>query len=383
MTPDLWLIGTIFAALFGACVGSFLNVCIYRIPLDLSVAHPRSHCMNCQKLIPWYWNIPILSYFMLRGRCRYCKAPFSFRYAFVELLTALLFVLVCAAFPPGDAAPILGFVRLPSVASVPVAWLFLSGLIIGTFVDFDHYIIPDSVTIGGAVAGILVSAVVPEIHGVALWWEGLARAALGAVVGFALLYAVVLLGKLAFGRKRVVLDPPQALSFVRTEADRVVLRLGDEEMPWDELFYRATDRWIFECTTVGVAGRPPSATRAVLSQEGLDVEGTRVALADLPGVSATVASYVYPREAMGFGDVKLMAAVGAFLGWKATLFALIAASLFGTIVGVTLIALGRRQLGSRLPFGPYIALGAVVWLFWGPRIVSAYLNLFLPPETFL
>jgi leader peptidase (prepilin peptidase)/N-methyltransferase len=121
----------------------------------------------------------------------------------------------------------------------------------------------------------------------------------------------------------------------------------------------------------------------VLSQEGLDAEGTRVALADLPGVSATVASYVYPREAMGFGDVKLMAAVGAFLGWKATLFALIAASLFGTVVGVTLIALGKRQLGSRLPFGPYIALGAVVWLFWGPHIVSAYLNLFLPPETFL
>jgi leader peptidase (prepilin peptidase)/N-methyltransferase len=283
MSPDLWLIGTLFAALFGACIGSFLNVCIYRIPLDLSVARPRSHCMACQTLIPWYWNIPVLSYFMLGGRCRVCKTPFSFRYALVELLTAFLFVLVCVAYPPANTAPILGFVRLPSLAAVPVMWLFLSGLIIGTFVDFDHYIIPDSVTIGGTLVGLVVSALVPELHGAAVWWGGLKASAIGAALGFGLLEAIAVLGKLAF-----------------------------------------------------------------------------------------------KKDAMGFGDVKLMAAIGAFLGWQAVLFAIIASSLFGTIVGVALIAMGKRQLGSRLPFGPYLALGAAVWVFWGPRIVAGYLNLLMP-----
>lgn len=283
LPADLWRIATVFAGLFGACIGSFLNVCIYRIPMDLSVVTPRSFCMKCQRTIPWYFNIPVLSYFMLRGKCRYCKAPFSFRYAFVELLTALLFILVCAAFPPAGTAPILGMRPLPSLASVPVLWLFISGLIIGTFVDFDHYILPDSVTLGGMAAGLVVSALAPELHGAGTVWGGLKASGIGLVAGFASLQSIAFLGSKAF-----------------------------------------------------------------------------------------------KKEAMGFGDVKLMGAIGAFLGWQAVVFAIVASSFFGTLVGLTLILAGKSKLGSRLPFGPYIALAGLVWVFWGPKLVDAYLRLFMP-----
>lgn len=378
MPPDLWLIGTVFAALFGACIGSFLNVCIYRIPLDLSVATPRSHCFSCGKLIPWYHNLPVLSYFLLRGRCHACKATFSFRYAFVELLTACLFVLVCVAYPPMNAEPILGIVRLPSLAAIPVVWVFISGLILGTFVDFDHYIIPDSVTIGGTAAGVVLSAVVPELQGADVWWRGLANSALGAVVGFAVLYAIMLLGKAAFGRKRVTLEAPTVLSFVAQDAAGPALRLGDDVTPWDELFYRPSDRWRIECSSAALGERQWSNITVVLRAQSLEIEGQRHPRTEAAAFTAQVVAYTYPREAMGFGDVKLMAALGAFLGWKAVLFAVIASSLFGTIVGVALMAMGKRQLGSKLPFGPYIALAGIVWVFWGPKLVAGYLNLFLP-----
>lgn len=284
LTPDLWLIGTLFAGLFGACVGSFLNVCIYRIPRDLSVIAPRSFCTSCGRTIPWYLNLPVVSYFLLRGRCRFCGARFSFRYALVELLTAALFVVGCLAYPPAGAVPPLGMQALPSLRAVPLYWLFASGLLLGTFVDFEHYILPDSVTLGGMAAGVLLSALAPELHGAASAAEGLKASLLGLAAGFGLLQAVAAVGRKAFR-----------------------------------------------------------------------------------------------KEAMGFGDVKLLGALGAFLGWRAVLFVLVAASLFGTVVGLALIALGKRRLGSRLPFGPYLALGGLVWVFWGPRLLAAYLSLFRLP----
>ena len=190
LTPDLWLFGAVFAAVFGAMVGSFLNVCIYRIPLDQSVVRPRSHCMSCGKLIPWYHNLPVASYFILRGKCAYCKAPFGFRYAAVELLTAFLFVAVwCMSPPAGTAAPF-GLRTLLSPAEAPVWCLFLAGLIIATFVDFDHFIIPDSVSIGGMIAGLALCALVPTIHGEELWWRGALFSAFGLLAGFVPLYAL-------------------------------------------------------------------------------------------------------------------------------------------------------------------------------------------------
>src|SRR5687768_11954179 len=132
-----------FALVLGAVVGSFLNVCIYRMPLDLSVNEPRrSSCPACKKQLKWHQNVPLLSWLFLRGRCANCESRIAFRYFAVELVTALLFLAVWLQFPWQVAL---------------AYWLFVSLLIVGTFIDFEHFIIPDEVTIGGTIAGILAS----------------------------------------------------------------------------------------------------------------------------------------------------------------------------------------------------------------------------------
>ena len=133
---------------FGACIGSFLNVVIYRLPAEKSIVHPGSHCA-CGAPIAWYDNLPILSWFILGGRARCCGRPYSFRYAFVELLTAGLFLACWLLFPPAKAI---------------CGMLFLSILIAATFIDLDHFIIPDVFTIGAAIAGVALSIFVPALH---------------------------------------------------------------------------------------------------------------------------------------------------------------------------------------------------------------------------
>jgi leader peptidase (prepilin peptidase)/N-methyltransferase len=299
------------------------------------------------------------------------------RYALVELLTALLFVLACVAFPPVGQTPLFGMIRLPSLASVPVLWVFMSGLVIGTFVDFDHFILPDSVTIGGTAAGLVFSALLPELHGEAVWWRGLMMSGCGAVAGFAVLFAIAEIGKLTFGRKRVVPPEPLSLSFSKAEdAKEPSLRLGDEDSPWEELFWRRTDRWLFECDTARLDVREWHGVTAVLHSEGLRIGDEQFSVDEVESFEATVKAYTFPREAMGFGDVKLMAAIGAFWGWQSTLFTVMAAALLGTVVGVALIVLGKRQLGSRLPFGPYLAMGSLLWVFWGSRLLEAYMMMY-------
>ena len=137
------------AAVFGAMVGSFLNVCIYRIPAGKSIVTPGSHCA-CGQPIAWHDNIPVLSWFILRGKARCCGRAYSFRYAFVELLTALLFLACWLLFPPAKAA---------------CGMLFMSVLIAATFIDLDHMIIPDVCTIGAGLLGVLLSFLVPVLHG--------------------------------------------------------------------------------------------------------------------------------------------------------------------------------------------------------------------------
>jgi len=267
----------LFATFFGACVGSFLNVCIYRIPRDESVVKPRSHCPNCGMMIPWHQNIPVISWLALRGNCAECKKPISFRYTLVELLTAMLFL---AVFMKWAMPAQLHMMPIPHFAIVPIYWLILGGFILGTFVDFEHFIIPDSVTIGGMIAGPILSALVPQLHNQTTWWQGLTRSSIGLLAGFGLLFLIAELG-------------------------------------------------------------------------------TRI----------------FKKEAMGFGDVKLMGAIGAFFGWQAVLFTVFASSLLGSIAGVLLIAFGGIKMQSRIPFGPYICASATIWMFWGNQILNAYLNL--------
>ena len=275
----------------GSCIASFLNVCIWRLPRNESVVRPASHCPNCNAAIKWYQNIPILSYVALRGKCANCHKPISMRYTIVELLGGVLFLAAYlqwampAAF--GDV-PIAGLRPLFSLACVPVYWLVISGLILGSFIDLEHFYLPDRVTIGGMLLGVPASVLLPELQMEKAWLDALYWS----------------LGGLAFG-----------------------------------FFFF----W---------------------------------------GMGALF-SRIFKKDALGFGDVKLMGAVGAFFGPTAVLFVLIVSSVVGSIVGIALIIRGRAKLGgfTAVPYGPFIAVATLVWMFWGPRLVNLYINLLAPSAS--
>src|SRR5215831_18261641 len=178
---------------FGCMVGSFLNVCIHRMPLGMSIVTPPSHCPHCQYAIPWYLNIPLVTWLALGGRCRNCGAPISPRYFIVELLTGLSFLGCWLAF--GKASPVLAIIYA----------VFVAGLIVATFIDFEHFIIPDEITYGGMAVGFLCSFLFPLLHGQGMLLLGMKRSALGIAVGAGLIYGILRLGKLLFGRLRVQL----------------------------------------------------------------------------------------------------------------------------------------------------------------------------------
>lgn len=249
---------SILAFIFGACIGSFLNVCIYRIPAGASIVHPGSSCPRCKTMIPFYDNIPILSYLMLTGKCRNCRTPIAIRYPLVELLTGL-FALACI------------LVFGPTLHGL-VSFIFIATLIVVAFIDLDHRIIPDSISLPGIPIFFLAALAVPTVT-----WQA---SALGILSGGGSLFAVA---------------------------------------------------WGYQLMT--------------------------------------------GREGMGGGDIKLLAMIGAMIGWQGILFTLFAASAIGTIVG--LLAMIRSGKGMRLaiPFGPFLSLGAVIYLFYGRALIYWYINL--------
>lgn len=298
----------IFSFIFGAVIGSYLNVFIYRVPMGLSTVKPGSHCFSCKAPIRWYNNLPIISYFMLRGKCPDCGARFSIRYAMVELLTGLLFAAVWWTWSQSALQPPLGVVL--------VHLFIVAALVAGSFIDLDHFILPDRITIGGIAVAPFVSALVPALHGQEHWLTAAMSSILGIGAGYWVLKSVAGLGEM-----------------------------------------------------------------------------------------------IFKQEAMGEGDVKLLAALGGFFGWQGGVFSLVAGAVVGAILGVGIILFRRKpkpvQAGDetdgtpgpgrivpgpmisaqllsavhgrhrlRLPFGPFIALGAVVWILGGWKIWEFYFSLF-------
>ncbi|MCW5553541.1 MAG: prepilin peptidase [Verrucomicrobiae bacterium] len=337
----------------GCMVGSFLNVCIYRMPLGLSVISPPSHCPHCRYSIPWYLNIPLVTWLWLRGQCRNCRAPISPRYFLVELLTGVTFLVCWLVFGPKSA-----FLALVYAG-------FLAGLIAATFIDFEHFIIPDEITIGGAVVGFLCSFILPALHGEPSLTGGMKQSVLGILMGAGLIYGILRLGKLMFGRQKLELPGNTRILFSET-----ALHLPDKDIPYEELFYRQSDVIAIQAQTVELVDRCYRDVRVRLSPKRLLIGDEEFNPEEVPHLEAVSAEIVLPREAMGLGDVKFMAAIGAFLGWQAVVFSLVISSLIGSLVGVALIVMRRREWSSRLPYGPYIALAAVIWLFAGKRIVG-------------
>lgn len=249
--------GLVLFFVLGAIVGSFLNVCIHRIPRDRSIIQPGSCCPACNAPIKFYDNIPFLSYLILRGRCRKCGKTISVRYLLVELIAAVLFPLLYVVFG-------LSF-------DLPVALAFLCLLIVISFIDLDFRIIPDTLSLGGLLLGIALSFFRPYFS----WIDSL----LGVLVGGGVLYAI-----------------------------------------------------------------------------------------------AKLYEIVRKAEGMGGGDIKLLAMIGSFCGVKGVVFSLISGSFLGTIVGVPLMLIKREGTKYALPFGPFLSLGALVYMLAGSDLIHAFFN---------
>ena len=273
MTRELTFILGFFSFGLGACIASFLNVVIWRVPRGESIVSPPSHCPNCNAPIRWWQNIPILSWLALRGKCANCRAAISPRYILIELLGGVLFL---AAF-----LHMLKFGLPPHF--LVVYWIWIALMIVGSFIDFDHQLLPDFVTVGGMALGLVANAYDSFFFWGKIYWENYLLYCVGGLaVGFGLLWLV---------------------------------------------------RWL--------------------------------------------GSKAFKREAMGMGDVFLMGAVGALFGPVAVLFTLILSSVFGSVVGVGMILLSKAKLGKfvAIPYGPYICLGCLAWMFVGPELVVWYLKL--------
>jgi leader peptidase (prepilin peptidase)/N-methyltransferase len=237
-----------FAFIFGAAIGSFLNVCIFRLPAETSIVKPRSQCPHCKHPLRYYDNIPLISFFFLRGKCRDCGGAISWRYPLVELITALLALLL--------------FIKFGLTLKFLVFFIFIAVLIVITFIDLDHQIIPDILTLPGIPIFFLAAIFLVKIP----WMEAL----IGLLIGGGVLLAIA---------------------------------------------------FVYELLT--------------------------------------------KREGMGGGDIKLLAMIGGFLGWKSLIFILLFSSLAGAIVGITAMIIKKQDMKYAVPFGPFLSAAAVAYLFWG------------------
>ena len=353
----------VVAFVLGAVIGSFLNVSIYRLPRDLSVNKPRrSFCPNCRAPIPWQQNVPLLSWLWLRGRCAQCGAKIAFRYFGVELLTALLFLAVWEFFP----------------WQIAIAyWVFVAILIVATFVDLEHFIIPDQVTIGGTIVGIIASFLVPELMGADSRIVALVRAVLAAALGYVILWIVLEGGKIAFGKKRIELDAPTPFNWTR-HGDDAEFVVGEERSLWSDYFARERDRLVLHCDEAKIDQRAFGPDVLEFHYNRVRVREEEFVLDTVDQISGVARELEIPREAMGRGDLKFLAAIGAFLGWRGVLFSIFAGSVAGSLVGLATLLVGKRVWSAKLPFGPYLAFGAVIWMFFGEKFIRWYLQLISP-----
>ncbi len=335
----------------GCIVGSFLNVCIHRLPLGMSIVTPPSHCPHCKYSIPWYLNIPLVTWLALRGRCKNCGTPISPRYFLVEFLTGLMFLASWQTF--GDPAH-----QYPSMPLALVYAVFAAGLICATFIDFEHFIIPDEITFGGIGVGLIASFFLPSLQNASAMWSGLSRGVLGAVAGAGIVYGFSRLGKWMFGRQRFKWPGGARIIFTET-----CLHLPDKEIAYEEIFYRKTDTIVLQARTAELVDRGYENVTIKISPGALTIGDEQLKPDDVPHLEAESDGIVLPREAMGLGDVKFMAAIGAFVGWPGVVFSLFASAMIGLAVYVPLVLGGRREWSSRMPYGPYIAMAAALWIF--------------------
>lgn len=351
------------------------------MPRGLSVNKPkRSFCPSCKYQIPWTSNLPLFTWIFQRGKCGNCGSPIAVRYVLVEFLTGLLFLGVWWRVSSGQWA------QVPSqwVLFFPLS-VFVAMLVVATFIDFEFFEIPDEITIGGTMAGIVFSLGLPQMHGQA-WgdWMGHLRAmgwsVVGALSGFVLLWLVSLLGKVAFGKKTKSFKEPTAFTWKR-EGDVAHLEVGGEKLEWMDLFATEKDVLLMDCASLTLEGVSKTDYTLGSKYETLEVDGKAYDLNQVETFTGTVRKLSWKRDAMGFGDVKFIACIGAFLGWQAVLFTVMASSVIGAVIGGIPLLIGKREWSAKIPFGPYLSLGALLWIFYGPELVGWYLSLNAAPDA--
>jgi leader peptidase (prepilin peptidase)/N-methyltransferase len=364
----------------GAGIGSFLNVVVYRLPLGISVNNPkRSFCPSCKKQIPWYQNLPLFSWVLLRGKCASCASKIPFRYFFVELLTACVFYAVFLKFRGSWDT------RLEWGDVVLLYWIFTALLIAGTFIDIDHFILPHEITFGGLAVGLLGGFLVPEAvlenslsDGDRT--RGFLAALTGACIGGSLLWCVVQLGKLAFGRIKKSFEKPTPWSVTQpNDQEPPLFEIAEDKLTWHDLFFRPTDRLMLTCTALTVNERTFGPAKLEIREDKLKVqpdtgESVGFAFEKVTKLEGQATFVLIPREAMGYGDIFLLAMIGSFLGWQAVLFTIFAASVLGTLFAVIPRIFGKTEWSNKIPFGPYLAGGAMIWLFYGRQFADWYLG---------
>ena len=359
------------AFLLGAAIGSFLNVAIYRLPRGLSVNKPkRSFCPMCNNDIPWYRNIPLATWLIQRGQCASCQCKIPFRYFAVELLTAVIFLVMwlCFLAPPGEAL---------------FYMLMMAMLIVIVFIDAELMLIPLQVTWMGTALGLIAAYFFQHHLGVDGWKDGVFASLKGFAAGFGGLWAVVLLGKLAFGKKKMEYEGEVEWMLREAEDENDIEQelcfvIDGEAHGWSDLFYRASDKLLIDGSDFTIDGEIKAGTQLTIKGETIELDGKTYGIEELKSLSGKATKVTIPREAMGMGDVYLMGMLGACLGWQSVIFTIFAACLFSIVLAI----IGKLGFGSRLPFGPSLAFGAVCWIFWGWMTWDWYLGLMSAPVLY-
>ncbi|MBQ8375722.1 MAG: prepilin peptidase [Akkermansia sp.] len=354
-----WLL-PLFLGLFGACVGSFLNVVIYRMPRGMSVNEPRrSFCPQCKAPIPWYLNLPVISYLILRGRTACCGRHYTARYCVVELVCALLFAAIAWYFCTDD------------IITQVLLCVWMAAMLACFCIDWEQMVVLPPLTLIAAGAGVGVSLLSPWFCGEGTEpLQGLMSSLSGAFGGFLLFRLVALAGKFFFGRKQQAYDAPQEW-VLRQAADGedVELLIGNERLLWSDLFMESSNRFTLQAGTE--SSHETGAGELLFTVDSLTLpDGTTLSLEEHDELRGTCRGYSSRKEAMGSGDAWLALAIGALCGWQGVVFALVGGSFIG--IGAAIVA--RIGRGTPMPFGPALIAAACIWLFWGTELVAAYLE---------
>lgn len=352
-----WLL-PLFFGLFGACVGSFLNVVIYRMPRGLSVNEPRrSFCPQCKAPIPWYLNLPVLSYLMLRGRTACCGRHYTARYCVVELVCALLFAAIAWYFCTDD------------IITQVLLCVWVAAMLACFCIDWEQMVVLPSLTLIAAAAGVGVSLLSPWFSGEGIEpLQGLMSSLSGAFGGFLLFRLVALTGKFFFGRRQQAFDAPQEwLLRQAADGEDVELLVGGERLLWSDLFMESSNRFTLLAGTE--SSHESGAGELVFTVDSLTLpDGTKLSLEEHDELRGTCRGYAARKEAMGSGDAWLALAIGALCGWQGVVFALVG----GSFIGIGAAVVARIGRGIPMPFGPALIAAACIWLFWGTELAAAY-----------